>query len=108
VSREIVDKVTSGAAYGHIVKIGKYEAVWPLTLKIHSSLPDTKQLSFRDGDRDAPEWEWDVTLHANREGGEQERLLTCDGEKRRKKDTVSVRVTTHSKEENLVLEVKIE
>jgi len=107
-SLEVVDKVKVSAAYGHIVTIGRYEAMWALPLKIKCSLPDTKQLFFRIGDKDVCEWEWEVTLHANRVGGEEKQLLICAGEKFRKKDAVTVKVTGHTHEEIVPLEVKIE
>lgn len=107
-SLEVVDKVKPGAAYGHIVTIGKYEAVWALPLSIKCSLPDTRQLFFRIGDKDVSEWEWEVTLHANRVGGEEKQLLICGGDEVRKKDTVTVKVTGHVHEEIVRLEVKIE
>jgi hypothetical protein len=107
-SLEVVDKVKPGAAYGHIVTIGRYEALWALPLKIKSSLPDMKQLFFRMGGKDTSESEWDITLHANRVGGEQRQLLICAGEKVRKKDTVTVLFTGHTHEEIVPLEVKIE
>jgi hypothetical protein len=105
---ETITEVKPGASYGHIVKIGRFEAVWALPLRIQCSLRDMQQLSFRKAAEDQLSWEWELTLHPNRLGGQREELLICGGEKIRKKDEISVRVTGDTIEENLPLEVKIE
>jgi hypothetical protein len=48
-SLEAVTNVEPGGAYGHSVEIGKLRALWPLTLRISSTLNDTRQLAFREG-----------------------------------------------------------
>jgi hypothetical protein len=104
-----VSKVKLGAAYGQIVIIGRYEAMWPLPLKIKSSLPDVKQLSFRIADQDEPAWEWEVTLQPNRVGGTNEQVLLCANQKVRKKDHLTVNATALINEEVLPrLELRIE
>ena len=111
-SLETVTKVEAGAAYGHSVEIGIYEALWPLTLKIGSALADTGQLTFRErgkSSQDTPSWNWETTLFPNLRGGEEKRLLICATPKKRNEVQIVVRIDgDHAGAEDLFLKVPID
>jgi hypothetical protein len=111
VSLSVVKKVVPGAAYGHSVAIGKLHAMWPLQLRVTSTLRDDKQLVFRTG---VPEvintthWDWEVVLHPNRSPGDESRLLVCSPAKVRQTDRIAVEVASSQTVEEQPVEVKIE
>jgi len=110
-SLETVTAVKPYGAYGHSVEIGKFKAVWPVTLKIGSTLKDTQQLAFREAGtsgQDAPAWEWEANLFPNRIAGEEKRLLICASPKRRKHDAITVRIDSDGRGEDLLLKVPID
>lgn len=110
-SLEAVTQLTPGAAYGHIVEIGKLRAVWPVPLKIQCTLRDTRQLAFRQASAstgDSPSWDWATTLYPDRIGGEEKRLLICAPQKLRNQDKITVKITGDDREEDLPLKVPLE
>jgi len=110
-SLETITAVKPQGAYGHSVEIGKFRAMWPVTLKIGSALKDTKQLAFREAGtsgQDATAWEWEVNLFPDRIAGEEKRLLICASPKMRKRDAIMVRIDGGGCGEDLLLKVPIE
>jgi hypothetical protein len=110
-SLETVTRVKAGGAYGHSVEIGIYEAMWPLSLKIGSTLADIGQLSFRESgtSQEASCWDWETTLFPKLRGGEEKRLLLCGSPKKRNHDQIVVRIDgDHAGAEDLLLKVPID
>jgi hypothetical protein len=110
-SLEAVTQLAPGGAYGHSVEIGKLRAFWPVPLRIHCTLRDTRQLAFRQsgaGSEDSSSWDWETTLYPDRIGGEEKRLLICAQQKSRGEDRITVKITGDDREEDVPLKVSLE
>ncbi len=106
-SRSSVCVLKCGAAYGHIVEIGKFLGLYALPISIKSSLPDTLQLSFQAAESNSCAWEWNTVLHPDRSAGENSEILICRDAKVRDTDMLKVSIEGYDIKEDLKLEVEI-
>ena len=100
-----VTTAVAGETYGHSIDLIRNYALWPVTVRVESSLPDTDQLSFQS----APDkWGFTSELLPNHGWGPATEVLYCR-ERRSGSAEINSKITCNSgHSDTMTLGLKIE